>query len=110
MPAERGHGALLRRTGLTVADALASWPMDSGTVDGATSARSKAGIWHLGEDGRVHLHFHYAAEANGRTKPHQLPGPRDNRRRLGLRAAFVSAGAGFQSQGKLPGTMARMGR
>jgi hypothetical protein len=33
------------------------WAMESGTVDGATSAKSKAGIWHLGEDGRVHLHF-----------------------------------------------------
>ena len=35
------------RNHTTVADALASWAMDSGTVDGATSARSKASIWHL---------------------------------------------------------------
>jgi hypothetical protein len=55
------------RNHTTVANAPASWAMESGTVDGATSARSKAVIWHLGEGGRVHLQFHEAAEANGRT-------------------------------------------
>jgi hypothetical protein len=66
-----GTGSVKTDGALTEADALASWAMDR-TVNGATSARSKAGIWHLGMMGGS---TSTTAQANGRTKPHQLPGP-----------------------------------
>ena len=72
MPPERGHGALLRRTG---SDGEARRRTGTGTgtgimghgwrcgklVDGATSARSQAGIQHLAFEGDGRVHFHYAA-------------------------------------------------
>jgi hypothetical protein len=90
-----------------------------GNLDGATSARSLAGIWHLGMMGgsTSTSTTQRRQTANGRTKPHQLPGPRDTAIddvwAFGPAASCVkvSAGAGCQCQcqGKLPGTMARMG-
>jgi len=81
--------------------------MADGGLWRATSARSKAGRQASAFGGygrRVHYRRRQTDARN-----HQLPGP-ETIEVLGLRWSWaVSAGAGCQCQGKLPGTMARMG-
>lgn len=60
-------------------------------VSGATSARSKVGILHLGgKYGRVHIH--YAGKRTDETT--SCPGQRQSRFELGCCVSELGAGAG----------------